>query len=116
MIGIPPHLTLFPLPFSCLPCPQQSPPADPCLDVTCPEDQCYIAGICDSSTGLCSDQTPMFNGELCDDGDGDTIDDICDGAGNCAGTLTCGQVGAACSVDADCCGNKCKGGKNKSCK
>ncbi len=64
---------------------------DHCIGVTCADpDQCHSPGSCDHSTGVCSnpakdDATP------CDDGDPDTVTDVCT-AGICAGTDLCANV------------------------
>ena len=61
-----------------------------CLGVTCvASDQCHLSGICDPSTGLCSDPVST-SGQNCNDGDTFTTNDKCDGLGNCVGELSCG--------------------------
>jgi len=51
-------------------------------------DQCHVAGICDSETGLCSNPA-RSNGTTCDDGDACTTGDTCQN-GSCGGTgVTC---------------------------
>ncbi len=54
-----------------------------------PPGQCYLSsGLCDSVDGSCSYGVKAA-GTSCDDGDPTTIDDVCDGAGACAGS--CGN-------------------------
>jgi hypothetical protein len=53
--------------------------------VTCsPSDQCHVAGICDSNTGICSNPVAL-DGSTCDDGNACTQTDSCQ-AGVCIGT------------------------------
>jgi len=60
-----------------------------CGDVTCvASGDCYVAGTCDDSTGLCSDETFADAGVSCDDADANTSGDVCDGAGSCAGVAS----------------------------
>ena len=55
--------------------------------VDCPVGPCVAESI--STDGACVD-TYMDAGEFCDDGDLETKDDVCDGAGGCTGTpYTC---------------------------
>ena len=58
--------------------------ADPCLGVTCDTPP---SPICWEPTGTCSggtcDYPPLIAGTGCDDGNPCTIDDRCDGEGNC---------------------------------
>lgn len=69
-------------------------------------------GFCASDD--CDDFDAAVNpgaSEVCGDGkDNDCDGTVDDGCGSCL------PVGASCSSDSDCCGNKCKGGRNKSCK
>ena len=52
--------------------------------VTCTaSDQCHVAGVCDTQTGLCSNP-PAPNGTACADGDACTQTDTCQ-AGACTG-------------------------------
>jgi hypothetical protein len=52
--------------------------------VTCgAPDQCHTAGVCDPSTGLCSNPNKT-DGTTCDDGNACTLDDTCQ-AGVCKG-------------------------------
>lgn len=45
--------------------------------VTCPApDQCHLAGVCDTSTGVCSNPTKT-NGSTCSDGNACTLTDTC---------------------------------------
>jgi hypothetical protein len=57
--------------------------------VTCAApDQCHDAGVCDPSTGICSNP-PKDDGTGCDDGEACTYNDTCS-SGVCAGTpITC---------------------------
>eukprot|EP01060_Flectonema_neradi_P012431 TRINITY_DN19249_c0_g2_i2.p1 TRINITY_DN19249_c0_g2~~TRINITY_DN19249_c0_g2_i2.p1 ORF type:complete len:3815 (+),score=837.64 TRINITY_DN19249_c0_g2_i2:5278-16722(+) len=64
-----------------------------CSGVRCdPSDSCHLSGICDPSTGLCSDPVKA-SGSVCDDGDPSTSSDRCV-AGTCVGSVTCG--GSSC--------------------
>jgi hypothetical protein len=70
--------------------------------VCTPQDQCHVAGTCDTGTGLCSNPTKP-DGTVCDDGNGCTINDTCTG-GACAGnSMTCGDhiVQAGCGEECD---------------
>eukprot|EP01059_Diplonema_ambulator_P030329 TRINITY_DN5151_c0_g1_i9.p1 TRINITY_DN5151_c0_g1~~TRINITY_DN5151_c0_g1_i9.p1 ORF type:complete len:6713 (+),score=1239.17 TRINITY_DN5151_c0_g1_i9:1796-20140(+) len=53
-------------------------------------DQCHDAGVCDASTGLCTDP-PKSLGTPCNDNNPGTSDDNCV-SGVCTGTVTCGGV------------------------
>jgi hypothetical protein len=56
-----------------------------CAGVTCTaSDQCHDVGICDPSTGQCSNP-PKVNGSACNDGNACTINDVCTN-GVCGGT------------------------------
>ena len=58
---------------------------------TCtPSDQCHIAGVCDPTTGTCSN--PVAVGKTCDDGNTCTMNDVCSANGSCAGSGTCGPT------------------------
>ncbi|HIL12483.1 MAG TPA: hypothetical protein EYG16_02295 [Deltaproteobacteria bacterium] len=58
-----------------------------CAGVTCTaSDQCHLAGICNSATGICSDPVST-DGTLCDDGNPATTGDQCS-AGVCSGTVS----------------------------
>ncbi|RKI23039.1 hypothetical protein D7Y27_43190, partial [Corallococcus sp. AB004] len=64
--------------------------------VTCssPPSQCFeAAGTC--SEGACS-YAPKATGTACDDGNGGTINDVCSGAGVCAGVPACTTPPDAC--------------------
>jgi len=50
-------------------------------------DQCHVAGVCDTGTGLCSDPAAP-DGTACDDGNPSTSGDACQ-AGDCVGGETC---------------------------
>ena len=76
------------------------PPVDLCAEVICTaQSQCHEVGNCDSSSGaaVCSSPTKA-NGEPCDDGDASTTNDVCDGAGNCAGSTTTSTTTSAGTV------------------
>ena len=47
-------------------------------------DQCHVAGVCDTTTGLCSNPAAV-DGTTCDDGDACTQTDSCQ-AGSCVGS------------------------------
>jgi len=68
-----------------------------CDDVTCARmGACYLAGTCDPKTGMCND--PFADqGSSCDDGSDFTVDDVCDGNGQCLGTDHC--AGKVCSAE-----------------
>ncbi len=69
---------------SCAPC------VNPCLGVTCTaQDACHLAGVCNPSTGLCSNPAAPYGG-ACDDANACTQVDICQN-GVCVGTtpITC---------------------------
>lgn len=68
-----------------------------CEDVTCGRmGACYLAGSCDPKTGMCND--PFADqGSPCDDGSDFTVDDACDGDGQCVGTDHCS--GTVCSAE-----------------
>ncbi|MEO5768284.1 MAG: lamin tail domain-containing protein, partial [Polyangia bacterium] len=51
------------------------------VGVTCPSEQCHTAGVCDPSTGACSN-TLLADGTSCSDGNACTQADIC-AAGAC---------------------------------
>lgn len=92
---------------------------DFCEEVECPyaQDACHFDGVCDPNTGDClSPNVP--SGTVCDDNDVSTINDMCDGNGNCVGTcdsgLTdCNDVAPRCknlqtdSNNCGACGNVC---------
>jgi hypothetical protein len=58
---------------------------DPCFERACIEGKCAIV--------------PAAAGTSCDDGDACTETDVCDGAGNCAGTAVNCDDGDACTTD-----------------
>lgn len=68
-----------------------------CEDVTCGRmGACYLAGTCDPKTGMCDD--PFADaGSACDDGTDFTVEDTCDGNGQCVGTDHCS--GKVCNGD-----------------
>jgi hypothetical protein len=64
---------------------------DHCIGVTCPSPaQCHTAGVCDHSTGLCSNPN-QADGTACNDGDANTAVDVCT-KGVCAGVDHCKGV------------------------
>src|SRR6267378_6178325 len=64
---------------------------DLCAHVTCTtSDQCHVAGICDHSTGTCSNPAAS-DGTACNDGNANTVNDKCT-AGVCAGVDLCAHV------------------------
>ncbi|NNE06221.1 MAG: hypothetical protein HKO64_12585 [Xanthomonadales bacterium] len=53
--------------------------------------------------------------EVCDDGIDNDCDGFVDGSdSDCQ--LACAAQGDSCTINSDCCSNKCRGGRNKSCK
>jgi hypothetical protein len=106
--------------------------AESCSDGTCVDGTpvtCESGETCDPGTGLCEFAPECSSNADCSDGDlcngaetcsgGTCVDGTpvaCDsgetcnpGTGVCEGAPTCEPVGALCSSDADCCGNKCRG-------
>jgi hypothetical protein len=72
---------------------------DLCAEVTCPPPgQCFSEGICNKHTGTC-DEIYKAGGASCDDGDDDTVDDVCNG-GVCKGTDLC--EGVTCEAKDQC--------------
>jgi hypothetical protein len=72
------------------------------IPVTCSAlDQCHVAGVCDSGTGVCSNPTKA-DGTSCNDANACTVSDSCK-AGTCSGTTYSCDDGLACTTDA------CKG-------
>eukprot|EP01059_Diplonema_ambulator_P033327 TRINITY_DN6904_c0_g3_i1.p1 TRINITY_DN6904_c0_g3~~TRINITY_DN6904_c0_g3_i1.p1 ORF type:complete len:2380 (+),score=806.85 TRINITY_DN6904_c0_g3_i1:47-7186(+) len=62
-----------------------------CKNVVCQAiSDCHDAGVCDDSTGLCSEPVKS-NGSQCDDGDASTDPDTCQG-GVCVGVDKCLSV------------------------
>src|SRR5207248_2451305 len=61
----------------------------PTSTVTCTAlDQCHVAGMCDPTSGVCSNPAAA-DGTVCDDGNACTYTDTCSG-GQCVGTaITC---------------------------
>src|SRR5438128_1272249 len=58
---------------------------DRCADVICEAlDECHASGICDATSGICSNATKA-NGSPCEDGDKCTLADSCQ-SGVCVGT------------------------------
>ncbi|HEX8700081.1 MAG TPA: kelch repeat-containing protein [Myxococcaceae bacterium] len=59
-----------------------------------PPGQCYeAAGRC--SSGACS-YAPKAAGSACNDGNAGTLNDVCNGAGSCAGVVACTTPPSAC--------------------
>ncbi len=74
-------------------------PINHCLGVTCTAtDQCHVAGVCDHSTGICSNPSAS-DGLSCNDGNANTSGDICT-SGICAGIDHC--IGATCTASDQC--------------
>jgi hypothetical protein len=84
--------------------------------VCAPADACHDAGVCNPSTGACS-QATRSDGTTCDDGDPCTIGDACT-SGTCGGGPSCGDgvVQAGCGEVCDagpangtnqCCSTSC---------
>ena len=72
-----------------------------CHDVTCTtSNQCSVAGSCIARSGQCSADTHLASGTSCNDGNVNTIDDVCDGQGRCVGDDQCGDV--ECPAPAPC--------------
>jgi len=70
-------------------------PVDLCAGVVCgASDGCHEVGVCDPSTGWCT-EPPAADGTACDDGDACTLVDTCQ-AGVCSGgqAVTCPASGA----------------------
>jgi len=66
-----------------------------CEDVTCAAmGPCYVKGTCDPETGRCDDPFAE-QGAVCDDESDFTVDDVCDGKGECFGTDLCAAVSCA---------------------
>lgn len=66
--------------------------------ITCAaSDGCHVAGVCNPSTGTCSNPVRP-NGTACDDGIACTTGDTCT-AGACAGTLETCEDGNDCTTD-----------------
>jgi hypothetical protein len=82
--------------------------------VTCtPLDQCHDAGVCNPSTGLCSNP-PRANGSACDDGSACTPTDSCQ-SGACVGSnpIICSaidpcHIAGICSPSTGLCSNPAK--------
>lgn len=89
---------------------------DTCQNGTCvggnnvvcsPSDQCHVAGVCNPTTGVCSDPAAP-NGTTCNDNDECTLDDACQG-GSCVGDEVecvasdqCHEAGVCDSVTGEC--------------
>lgn len=74
----------------------QSGTCSPGSSVTCnPTSQCYEIASCNSGSG-CPDQTPKEAGSPCNDYNRCTTDDVCDGGGQCAGTVNPACHGPVC--------------------
>ncbi len=68
--------------------------ATPCVAL----DACHVAGVCNASTGVCTNPNQM-DGTACDDGNPATGQDVCT-AGVCAGKDLC--AGVVCSAADEC--------------
>ena len=72
---------------------------DLCKDVVCAaSDACHTAGVCNNSTGLCTDPA-VEDGRFCNDGYAETTGDRCL-SGVCIGTVMCN--GMACQSQDGC--------------
>jgi hypothetical protein len=81
---------------SCAPC------VDLCASVTCTAlDACHVPGVCNPSTGVCSNPVASW-GTACDDGDACSQTDVCQN-GACVGTnpVLCSALDA-CHVAGSC--------------
>ena len=70
--------------------------------LACDDGNACTADACDALSGCAND--PVAAGTSCDDGDACTLDDACDGAGRCGGTIdpTCSDAGVPdAGVDVD---------------
>lgn len=66
-----------------------------CEDITCAAmGPCYAEGTCDPETGRCDDPFAP-QGQVCDDESDFTVDDVCDGQGECFGKDLCEGVTCA---------------------
>jgi len=65
-----------------------------CAGVVCIPSQCQDQGICISTSGGCTFTNQPQN-TTCDDGNGATTNDRCDGNGFCAGTYACNSEARA---------------------
>lgn len=64
-------------------------------------------GACDEATGSCVLE-PLAAGTSCDDGDRCTSEDVCDGAGSCAGVaIDCGGAFGPCAGECDPASGEC---------
>jgi len=66
-------------------------------------DPCHVIGLCDTSSGLCSDP-PQVDGTVCDDDQACTKSDVCT-AGICGGTAYTCDAADACHEAGICAGN-----------
>ena len=64
-------------------------PADPSVVCRPAAHQCDAAENCDGASIGCPGDAPAAAGTPCDDGDGCTVSDVCDGGGNCYGSYGC---------------------------
>ena len=72
---------------------------DRCSKVTCQtRSGCHDAGVCDPTTGLCSDPF-LADGTACNDGSSLTVEDVCK-AGKCVGIDKCENVDCTANVTA----------------
>jgi hypothetical protein len=86
-----------------------------CRSVTCPAQRCFNATTCVDGSCL---RSPLPLGTACDDGAVVTTNDVCDGAGQCAGTDPCDGVVCpapdSCHVNTTCSGGLCFAGAARS--
>ncbi len=66
---------------------------DNCTVACTPVDQCHLAGTCNPTTGVCTNPNKA-NGTACDDGNPNTINDMCTN-GVCQGVVACATVTCA---------------------
>ncbi len=81
---------------NCAPC------ANPCANVTCTaSDACHVAGVCNPSTGICSNPVAPW-GTACDDGNACTNGDSCQSGTCVAGApLSCAPADACHTATCD---------------
>ena len=74
---------------------------------------CWNQPTCDPATGTCTQPTPKPKGTPCDDGNLCTVNDVCDGAGTCAGTpKNCGLTVGTCPQKCDPATGSCVAGQD----
>ena len=73
----------------------------PCINVTCAaQDQCHTVGVCNTTTGLCSNP-PVPDNTVCQDGLNTTVNPVCV-SGMCIGTPKCIAYNISCSALGQC--------------